>query len=193
MPTFTKDIVITKPLLVRNTKNGPTTFYDAASARDIRWDGKGDHNGGDVSVVPLGLLENPDFLNALSKGIIEVIDGPEEVLEALAGHLQDSFLVRQAQASHNREEESRADIESHVFHSAARDTMGIPCIGPGPRGGECGVLSPVLSRNARDVPPLCSTHQHLAREFAPVEGEVDSDGKARISWVRAEVSTSRRF
>jgi hypothetical protein len=183
--TLNKEVTLTKPILVCNKKAGPTVFSDASAGVEIHWAGMNDGNGDDIQPVPIAILENTDFIRALTKGALEVVDAPPEVLDALGEQLSNSHLARQAQSWKNRQDTQKEAVESTVSRLTTRDTLGLPCVGPGARGEACGELSPVLSQQVRDTPPLCSKHEHLKREFVPVEGEVQSNGKASITWKRA--------
>jgi hypothetical protein len=188
--TINKSITITKPVLVANRSTGPTVFTDESTNTEIRWEGCGDPNGADVQPVPTFMLENVNFLRALSRDTLEVIGGPDEVLEALAEHLEDPFLSNQAAAWHERRRDVEDEVNAHAQRLDTRDVNGLPCVGPGQRGGECGVLTPVRSTTVGDTPPLCNNHRHLAREFARTDGEVGANGKASVRWVRAVVARS---
>ena len=182
-----KEITITKPFMVRNLKTGPTSFTPDGG-QEIRWQGYGDHNGETVMLVPLNALENQSFLEAINRGTLEVVDGPTEVLDAVNDALNSPYLKRARQVNQAKTDEYQDSVNSHVARVDTRDAHGIPCVGPGPRGGVCGVLSPVMAKDLKTNPPLCNNHKHLAREYVPEEGEVGPDGKAVTHWRKAIIS-----
>lgn len=56
------------PVLVRNTKPGPTVFDDG---QRIIWEGSG--QPGDVQQVPLDIVRNPNVLRLIARGSLELM------------------------------------------------------------------------------------------------------------------------
>jgi|SRR5665213_99000 len=165
-----------QPILIRNTKLGPTVFTDAKSGAEITWGGANDTMGEDVQAVDADLLKNTEFLRSLSRGTFVVEGAPDEVLEALAGHLDSPALRRQAANwAAKQEQEKNTSIEL-VDHKAKNDIVSVSCIGPNTRGdGECGDSIAVRENAKNEKAPLCPTHAQLAPQYVLTE-----DG----GWVR---------
>lgn len=165
-----------QPVLIRNTKLGPTVFSDAKSGAEITWGGADDPMGEDVQAVDADLLKNTEFLRSLSRGTFVLEAAPDEVVAALEGHLQSPALQRQAANWRaKQEQEKNTSIES-VDHAAKNDIVSVTCIGPSTRGaGECGDQIPVRENSKNEKAPLCPQHAQLAPQYVPTE-----DG----GWVR---------
>lgn len=168
------------PVMTRNRKPGPTHFQDDVTGRKIDWKGAGDPNGGDYTHVPAEVLENPDFMRAVRKGVIEVLDDSEEVKD---------IISTQAAMAQAIEERRAADQEAVMHRPQDASIVGTPCVGPNPRGnGTCDRSVPVREKEAHDRPPLCTEHSHLADEFVIEEYDFDNDtGLAKKRWVKVTV------
>jgi hypothetical protein len=165
-----------QPILIRNTKPGPTVFTDAKSGAEITWGGANDAMGDDVQAVDADLLKNTEFLRSLSRGTFEVESAPADVLEALQGHLDSPALRRQAANwAAKQDAEKNTSIEK-IEHKDKNDIVSISCVGPNTRGdGECGEQIAVRESAKNDKAPLCPTHSQLAPQYVLTE-----DG----GWVR---------
>lgn len=143
----------------RNKMGGPTVIAsDPKSTFEVRFEGLGDPDGGDIQLIPDEIARTPAFAKAISQGIFEVIEGEEHeaVKEALARQ-NDAFWRRARQDK----DAALATLEA----PADNDMIVINCIGPGPRPGAiCGEEVPVRQREASLNPPLCARHAGLASQ-----------------------------
>ena len=88
------------PVLVKNTKLGPTVFTDKLNDLVVEWQGRGNRDGEDVQQVPDSMLQNMNFMRAIRSGILSVVNVEGDEAEAL--------LARQGVAYQERvEEEAR--------------------------------------------------------------------------------------
>ncbi len=159
-----------QPILVRNTKLGPTVFCDAKSGEEITWGGANDPMGEDVQPVSEDLLKSSEFLRSLSRGTFVIESAPEEIVEALEGHLQSPALRRQAATWEAKVESEKVTSLEHIDHKSNNDIVTVKCIGPSTRGdGECGNEIPVKELGKQDHAPLCPQHAQLASQFVPTE------------------------
>lgn len=176
------------PLLVRNREPNATVFGKIISGENIRilWGAKGTPE--DTQRVPNSFAEDIDFLNSLDKGILEVVEAPADIKESLQRET-DSLASE-------RERRSKVAAEM-VDHQADKSMTATTCKGPAAasRSGECGRQVLVLSKAAKDTPPLCAEHQHLAPEFvlelvgSKGEGATPSrDGEVRHEWTRVQLT-----
>lgn len=180
------------PLLVRNREPNATVFGKMIGGENIRvlWAAAGEPE--DTQRVPNSFAEDIDFLNSLDKGILEVVEAPADIKESLQRET-DSLAA---------ERERRSKVAaSMVDHQADKSMTAETCKGPAPRGrtGECGRNVLVLSKAAKETPPLCAEHQHLAPEFvleldgSKGEGATTSrDGEVRHVWTRVQLTAPVR-
>jgi hypothetical protein len=161
---------LTQPILVRNTKLGPTVFCDAKSGEEITWGGANDPMGNDIQPVSEDLLKSSEFLRSLSRGTFVVDSAPEDVTAALEGHLKSPALLRQAASWSAQQEAERNTAIETVDHKANNDIVTVACIGPDARGaGECGEQVAVKDTAKGEKAPLCPKHTALAGQFVPTE------------------------
>jgi hypothetical protein len=165
-----------QPILIRNTKLGPTVFTDAKSGAEITWGGADDPMGEDVQAVDADLLKNTEFLRSLSRGTFVIEAAPDEVVSALQGHLDTPALRRQAANWQAKQDLEKSTAIESVDHKAQNEIVTVLCVGPGTRGdGECGEQIPVRENAKNEKAPLCGQHSQLAPQYVPTE-----DG----GWVR---------
>lgn len=182
MPQVTDSIVLNKPIMLLNTYAGPVVFEDEASHTSITWEPAGSNTGGDVQVVPASSLNNIQLLNVLNKGILEVLEAPQEIKEMIEEQLKSAQLVRQRQAYRAQTAESAQTVTDSVERTANRDFVVVTCIGPGVRPGtKCGAELSVRDLNKEDKPPLCNAHKDLANQFVPEIGD-NVDGRQVTEW-----------
>lgn len=176
------------PLSVRNREANTAVFAKIVGGEHVRITWGPDGTANDTQRVPNSLAEDIDFLNSLEQGVLEVVDGPEDVVKALQ--------FETAKHRQMREEREARALES-LDRRQDRDMIGATCIGPAPAGrqGECGRAVLVANKNLDDVPPLCREHEHLAPTFflhvdgSKGEGATHSrDGEIRREWRRVEMT-----
>jgi hypothetical protein len=166
-----------QPILIRNTKLGPTVFSDAKSGAEITWGGANDPMGEDVQAVDADLLKNTEFLRSLSRGTFVLEAAPEEVFEALESHLNSPALRRQAQHWQTKQEQEKTTSIESVDHASKNDIVTVSCLGPSTRGdGLCGEAIAVRENAKDEKAPLCALHAQLAPQYVLTEGS---------GWVRA--------
>lgn len=162
--------LLRKPLRVRNNEPNMTVFTKTVAGDALRLSLAPSGQPGDTVRFPLALAEDIDFLNALDQGVISVVDGPPEVVAALQTNTEEIRAERQ--------EDERRRIGLTMDRSQDNDMIGMSCIGPagGNRQGKCG--RPLIQKAAQTgkVPPLCTTHEHMAPLFSL--REVGSRGDA---------------
>lgn len=168
---------VTAPVMVRNTMDGPTVLSsDPKGSEFVEWQGAGDANGGDIQIVPETITNSVAFHRAVQRGIL-VIENPEDNPEL------GEAIEKQNKAWHDRQRMQQQRAEASIEHTRNLDSIVLPCVGPGTRGGRCGVDVPVKEQTKNDRPPLCSQHIGLAHEYVPQQGEI-VDGKATMAWLR---------
>lgn len=190
-PTTTRGLGLTRPLRVQNLEANMTVFAKQVNGDPFRVQFSAHGHSGDTQRVPLALCEDIDFLNALESGVLKIVDGPEEIVEAL------QFETERVRAER---EASAAKSTDLLDRRQDRDIVGVTCIGPAPAGrsGNCGRSLIQSAKQQGEVPPLCSEHQSLAPTYHLVEtgskgeGATESrDGVVRREW-RAAVMTERQ-
>jgi hypothetical protein len=174
-------------IFVRNNQQGPTVF----SKPDVSWRGMwapaGDPTGKDLLRVPSYLLDDPDFLDSVERGVLEIEDATDP---AVAGYLQ-----RHRETNDRMLASQRARQEAVLDRRQDRDIAGEHCVGPGQRGrsAECGtsVLRPAAAQ--KDSPPLCSVHEHLSDQYVLVRAGSAGDptDPVREAWVFRSVERPR--
>jgi len=172
---------LSAPVLIRNTKLGPTVFSDAKSGAEITWGGANDPMGEDVQAVDADLLKNTEFLRSLSRGTFVLEAAPDDVVAALEGHLNSPALLRQAANWQVKQELEKTTAIESVDHKANNDIVTVSCLGPGARGdGECGEQIAVRENAKDDKAPLCAKHAQLAPQYVLTEAS---------GWVRAGLAS----
>jgi hypothetical protein len=168
------------PLLVKNTTQGPLVFSVPQENIALEWQAAGDPSGEDFQQVPDALVENVAFLKNIQRGVLEVVEAPEALKEAI--EKQTSAFQRRTQVA---EDAARDAIDQQ----ADNDLVTLPCVGPSGRGGgECGEAVPVRERTKWEKPALCSKHASMANQYVMTETDKLVDGKAEKRWHRAGVS-----
>lgn len=170
-----------QPILIRNTKLGPTVFSDAKSGAEITWGGANDPMGEDVQAVDADLLKNTEFLRSLSRGTFVLESAPDEVVDSLAGHLNSPALKRQAANWQAKQDLEKTTAIESVDHKSNNDIVTVSCVGPSTRGdGECGEQIAVRENAKDDKAPLCPQHAQLAPQYVLTEAS---------GWVRAGLAS----
>lgn len=160
---------LSAPVLIRNTKLGPTVFSDGKGV-EITWGGADDPMGEDVQAVDAELLKNTEFLRSLSRGTFVLESAPPEVVGALEGHLNSPALRRQADNWAAKQAAEKSTVIESVDHQSKNDIVTVACIGPDARGeGECGDPIAVRENTKGDKAPLCAQHAQLAPQYVPTE------------------------
>jgi hypothetical protein len=164
--------------LVRNKQPGPTVFaVDATNTSVVEWKGAGDPMGEDLQQVPADFIEHVQFQRALTRGIFEIEDAPEEILRIAELHRADWDV---------RQEQQRAATQASIDQAPQNDMLMVACIGPAGKGkGEtCGVQVPVRQRARNESPPLCGLHKALGPQYVTEETTKFVDGKPEVKWIR---------
>lgn len=142
-------------VMCANQMSGRTVIAaDAKRNYEVIFEGKNDPDGNDVQPIPDALMRTIAFQRAISRGILNVVEGADHpvVRQALARQ-SDSFAKRMAA----QDMAAREVIDA----PAANDIMVVNCIGPGSRDGAvCGEQVPVRQGDT-GKPPLCDRHQGL--------------------------------
>lgn len=138
--------------LVRNNKTGPVIFRSDDMKHALKWEGKGDPQGGDYQFVADTLLDDPQFLNVLTKGALARVSEAD----------RDAFLESRAESAREKEE---SGFNFSVAHEAEGDLQ---------QEGNTRVMG--------TVPVTMEARQGSAngRTFATISGEaedLDKDGK----------------
>ena len=183
--TMTNTPTITRPIFLQNEQAGPLVFRDDSANAEIIWQGKGDPMGEDLQAVPVGFLNNVDFLRMLNRGTVTLVDADDQVREAIESQLASPILQRQAAAAVARKE---AVVVEPLYRPEKNDYITIGCIGPSTRGARaCGAEVPVREATRGDAPPLCAQHSHLAPQAFQFETETIVDGKPVLAWRLATI------
>jgi hypothetical protein len=170
-------------VMARNLMDGPTVLSsDPKGTFEVRWEGKGDRNGGDIQYIPDEMLRIPAFARAIKLGVIEIAN-PEDNPELLV------TLNKQAEAFHRLQEKSQEDIRATIDNTKGREMVTLPCVGPSAKGqGDCGELVSMYEAEKNDNPPLCHRHTSLASEFVPVNEGQDERENKKVRWIRGVMS-----
>lgn len=180
-----------RPLRVKNREPNATVFSKQINGDPFRVQFAAAGYPGDTQRVPTSLAEDIDFLNSLEAGVLEVVDGPPDVIDTLR------FETEQVRAE--REAASKQAVEA-LDRRQERDIVGATCIGPAPTGrsGTCDRSILQSAKQQGEQPPLCQQHQHLAPNYylaeAGSKGEDATetrDGVVRREW-RAVKMTERQ-
>jgi len=175
-------------LTVRNRMPNPTVFSKTVKGDFHRLTFKTAGTRGDTQRVPVEFADDIEFLNSVESGILEVIDGPPEIMEALKMETDKATAARETEVE---------KVEGMMDRRQDKDLLSAKCIAPAPAGrkGECGAYVMVRHTDRNDTPPLCGEHQYLAPTFTlTVEGSkgYDStetrDGEVRRVWRQATLT-----
>lgn len=166
------------PLRVRNCEPNMTVFAKSVDGNivNVRWGPKG--TGDDTMRVPDSLVEDIDFLASLESGTLEVVDAPESIREKV------TFETNQFRADRIASELRQAEV---LDRRQERDILGNTCVGPAPAGrtGACNRQVLQSAKAAKEQPPLCRDHAHLAERYFLVEnggkGEAD-EAEMSLAW-----------
>lgn len=179
-----------RPLRVQNLEPNKTVFAKVVDGNMVKVDFAAKGYSGDTQRVPMSIINDTDFLNSLEAGVLKVVDGPAEVLEALQFETE--------QVRREREESASKHIES-LDRRQDRDIVGATCIGPAPTGreGTCGRALIQSAKQQGEQPPLCEEHSHLFHKFYLAEtgskgqdATESRDGVVRREW--REVTVTER-
>lgn len=171
-----------RPLRVRNLEPNMSVFAKQINGDPLRITFAASGHNGDTQRMPLAVAQDIDFLNSLEAGVLEVVDGPEELVESLRFETERQRAERAEAATKATETLDRRQD---------RDMVGVTCIGPAPAGreGTCGRALVQSAKQRTEQPPLCSEHASLAPTFylaeAGSKGEDATetrDGVVRREW-----------
>lgn len=176
--------MILQPLRVKNmepntsvfakTLNGDPTFRVTFAAKG---------HEGDTQRMPVAIAQDTEFLNSLERGVLKVVGGPKEIVEALQFETDQVRAEREAAAAKNTEMLDRRQD---------RDYVGLRCIGPAPAGreGTCGRSLIMGAKQQAENPPLCKEHEGLRTQFYLAEagsrGQIGEATESRDAIVRRE-------
>lgn len=143
-------------VICRNRMAGPTVISsDIKGTHEVVFQGRDDPGGEDYQILPEEILKTPQFSRAISKGILEVVQGEDDPIVAQA-------LKRQTDAFWQRSQADAVAAREVLDAPQENDLIAVQCIGPGSRpGAVCGTDIPVRSREAQSSPPLCAAHESL--------------------------------
>lgn len=165
------------PLLVRNPLRETVILPVKGRAATI-WQRAGDPSGEDLQAVPVEYADDPNFLDAVSRGVLSV-ENPDDLPDSARTMLEYRQNRGRTQAAPDG-----GDPTSVIVRRQDKDIVGVECIAPnknGRRGQKC--EAPVLIRAAAlaDTPPLCDAHQGFASQCiyneAGSEGSGDRSGR----------------
>ena len=167
------------PVVVRNTKTGPSVFSIPEEKVEIVWGGAGDPTGEDVQEVPDAVASKTAFRKAVQRGIFVVVTQEEA----------DASFDAQAEAARTKDADAATRAKTSIDMAANNDLLSFPCQGPDGRGnGLCGNPVPVRESERGSAPVLCPQHTGLAGEFIEVETDKMIDKGDRLEsekiWVR---------
>ena len=168
-----------QPVLIRNTKLGPTVFQDE-EGHQVTWQGRDDPMGEDIQPIPQAFLQSSEFLRSLSRGTFVLESASDDVTEALAGHLDSPALRKQAANWASKQASEKVSAIEVVDHKANADIVTVKCLGPATRGtGTCDVEIPVKEKGKNEHVPLCGQHEALAPQYVQTEDN---------NWVRVALA-----
>lgn len=180
-----------RPLRVRNRESNTTVFAKQVNGDPVKITFGAAGHTGDVQRCPVALAYDIDFLNSLEAGVLEVIDGPADIIADLTFETEQVRAERAAAAS---------KVTENLDRRQDRDIVGTTCIAPLPEGrsGTCGRSVLQNARQQAEQPPLCSEHLHLAPNYHLVEsgsrgeGATESrDGVVRREWRAVQIMPRR--
>ena len=175
---------LAKPVLVRNTKLGPTVFKDGNDGAEVVWQGANDPMGEDVQPVPVAFLSNSQFLSSLNRETFVIESADESLIAELGEHLNSPALKRQAEQWKAQKAGEQTATFDLIEDKALNDIVVVTCVGPATRGeGACGAEIPRKELGKNDHAPLCPKHEGFASQYVPTE-----DG----NWVRAGLAPRRQ-
>lgn len=167
------------PLRVRNHQPNTTVFAKTMDGNLVRIIFLPKGIEGDVQRVPDALADDIDFLNSLDQGVLEVVDGPPEIMEKIRAEIDLTKRDRRNRA----EAASNASIEATIDRSVDKSMVGFECIAP--RDGRpdlrCGQQVVMKRSEVNDKPPLCPHHEMLADTFYLVETGSKGEGATETS------------
>jgi hypothetical protein len=167
-------------VLVRNQMKGMTVLSTDPSGKDeVRWDALGDPHGGDVQIVTEHMSQSPNFMRAVSRGVLKIEDA-----DANPGLL----TSLDQQSAHWRDQQQQ--VEEEALGSIDRESndaiLPVKCVGP-----ECQAELTVRESALAKAPPLCDGHQQLASQFVSSEGD-RVNGKLQTIWTRVNLGPRQR-
>lgn len=166
-------------VLARNTQPGPTVFaLDASNNAVIEWKGAGDPMGEDMQPVPPEMLRNVFFQRAVGRGIIELVDAPEELTRVMGLQRQDW---------QNRMAAQKAATDASIDQAPQNDLTMVGCVHPEPNGTKCDTQVAVRVAQRDQKPPLCAVHVASAPLFV-----IDPHTKTGVNWVKIQMDPAQR-
>jgi hypothetical protein len=189
MTSMTEQQVPPRPplIFVRNNAAGPTVFSKPDVAWKGMWSPAGDASGRDLLRVPSSLLDDPDFLDSVDRGVLEIEDADNPVVA--------DYLDRHRAMNARMAASQQARHEAVMDRRQQRELTGEECVGPGQRGrdAQCGQSVIRTAAESKDRPPLCATHSNLWQEYALVEAGSAGDpaDPKRQVWVRRDLRDLR--
>jgi hypothetical protein len=182
--SFGADEPDTGPLTIRNTTTSPVVFSFGTNANEsMEWKGLGDPGGDDIQVVDRKTLTNVRFRRALTLGILEIEDAPEEINRALVAQREewDARQLRVRQAS-----------QDALDMTPQNDLVMLRCIAPaGPKSSkQCETEFSTRAKERDQRPPLCPIHTPMASQYVSDESEeMNRDtGKPLLVWKRVPIT-----
>lgn len=175
---------ILQPLMVQNMEGNMSVFaktVDGDPTFRVTFAANG--HRGDTQRMPVALAGDMEFLNSLERGILKVVGGPADLVEAL------QFETEQVRAE--REAADARDTEM-LDRRQDRDIVGLKCVGPAPTGrtGTCGRSLIMGAKEQAERPPLCDEHESLSTQFYLAEagsrGQIGEATESRDAVVRRE-------
>lgn len=176
------------PVIVRNTLTNSVVY--AKGDIELRWTAAGDPSGNDVQWAPDEIINNPDFLETLARGVLVVEEADDDVMAKITKFVSRRSGIRPLSA----QADNPAGLNVVIDRSQDKDlTMGT-CL-------ECG--TPVLTtvKLNGDKPPLCNRHEALAPYYSLTESGSQGDaatndrsarGSLTRTWTKAQIGAIAR-
>lgn len=173
-----------QPLVVQNMEGNMSVFaktLDGDPTFRVTFAANG--HRGDTQRMPVSIANDMEFLNSLERGILKVVGGPTDLVEAL------QFETEQVRSE--REAADARDTEM-LDRRQDRDIVGLKCVGPAPKGreGTCGRSLIMGAKEQAERPPLCDEHAALSTQFYLAEagsrGQIGEATETRDAVVRRE-------
>jgi hypothetical protein len=114
--------------------------------------------GNDIQAVPANLLNLVQFRRSLTRGIFEIVDEPDLVLQTNNLHRTEW---------ENRQEQQQLAAAESMDEVQDNDLLMLTCIAPAQKNSikQCETSVPVRAKEQDDAPPLCGEHKHLSTQF----------------------------
>jgi hypothetical protein len=139
---------------LQNQHKGPAAFNfgDAMRGQQFKWAGKGDPSGDDILGLPGFVVRDPQFQNALRKGLFAFVEEGSLPVSDSDVAFGDTAFATEAMAQMERPKENEL-VELH-------------CICPLKGGKQCGETLFKRRSQISEDPPLCAQHEKFAPRFA---------------------------